>query len=134
MRMFLDTNVLASATATRGLCADVFRNVLTSHDLVVSADLLQELSRILEAKFGLPDEVVASVVHLLNQDTNFASPNPSHPIEISDSSDKPILSAAINGNADIFVTGDKEILRLYELGKMTIMSPRQFWEFIKAER
>ncbi len=40
MRVFLDTNVLVSAVATRGLCADVLREVLLSHQLLVSADLL----------------------------------------------------------------------------------------------
>ena len=40
MRVFLDTNVLVSAMATRGLCADVLREILTSHRLVVSARTL----------------------------------------------------------------------------------------------
>ena len=31
MKVFLDTNVLASAAATRGLCADVLREVFASH-------------------------------------------------------------------------------------------------------
>ena len=43
MRIFLDTNVLASAVATRGLCADVLREVLTRHDLIISNALLKEL-------------------------------------------------------------------------------------------
>ncbi len=43
MRVFLDTNVLVSAVATRGLCADVLRETLVSHQLVVSAPLIAEL-------------------------------------------------------------------------------------------
>lgn len=34
MRVFLDTNVLVSAFATRGLCADLMRHVLAEHDLI----------------------------------------------------------------------------------------------------
>ena len=48
MRVFLDTNVLASAAATRGLCADVLREVLTSHELLTSAQVLSELKRVFE--------------------------------------------------------------------------------------
>jgi uncharacterized protein len=37
VRVALDTNVLVSAVATRGICADVLRVVLTEHELVVGA-------------------------------------------------------------------------------------------------
>ena len=40
MRVLLDTNVLASAAATRGLCADVLRVVLAEHELVVCRQIL----------------------------------------------------------------------------------------------
>ena len=50
MRVFLDTNVLVSAVATRGLCADVLREILFSHQLVVSVPLLDELKNILHTK------------------------------------------------------------------------------------
>jgi predicted nucleic acid-binding protein len=64
VRLFLDTNVLASAVATRGLCADLVREVLLSHTLVVSAAVLAELGRVLSTKFGAPPEVVAAVLGL----------------------------------------------------------------------
>jgi len=35
VKVFLDTNVLVSALATRGLCADLLRKVLTEHELLV---------------------------------------------------------------------------------------------------
>lgn len=43
MRIFLDTNVLVAALATRGLCADLLRVVLREHQLVLSAQVLTEL-------------------------------------------------------------------------------------------
>ena len=46
MKVFLDTNVIASATATRGLCADLFRTVIESHDLVVPDCLIVVLKRV----------------------------------------------------------------------------------------
>ena len=38
MNVALDTNVLAAAFGTRGLCADLLRVVLTGHDLVLAED------------------------------------------------------------------------------------------------
>ncbi|HZL91991.1 MAG TPA: hypothetical protein VFB99_00055 [Vicinamibacterales bacterium] len=41
MKVFLDTNVLVSAFAARGICEDVLRIVLAEHQLVVArADFL----------------------------------------------------------------------------------------------
>jgi hypothetical protein len=41
VKVFLDTNVLVSAFAARGLCADLLRDVLARHDLVTGdADIL----------------------------------------------------------------------------------------------
>jgi predicted nucleic acid-binding protein len=47
LRGFLDTNVLVSAFATRGLCADVLRHVLTEHELLTGEVVLAELRRAL---------------------------------------------------------------------------------------
>jgi predicted nucleic acid-binding protein len=51
VRIFLDTNVLASAVATRGICADVFQVALAEHQLVVGEKVLTELHRVLQKKF-----------------------------------------------------------------------------------
>ena len=45
---------------------------------------------------------------MLNQDAHHSSPSDLTDIDIHDKDDLIILSSAINGNADIFITGDKE--------------------------
>ena len=52
MKVFLDTNVLASALTTSGLCAELFEVVLQSHELMISDSLHEELERILSDKPG----------------------------------------------------------------------------------
>ncbi len=128
MRVFLNTNVLASATATRGLCADVFRTVIEFHDLVVSEDLLAELQRVLKEKFGASPESIADVVWLLRRDTIVADARPLADIPLKDQADIAIVSSALNGNAGVFVTGDKEIVELKQVGSLAILTPRQFWD------
>jgi len=132
MRIFLDTNVLVSAVATRGLCADVLREVLLSHQLLVSADLLKELEKVLREKIGLPQPLLSEFMEFIQQDAHFSEPSPIHKIPIEDKGDIPILSAALNGKADVFVTGDKRLIEQERLGEMEIVSPRGFWQKLRS--
>ena len=61
MKVFLDTNVLASAFATRGLCSDVLREVFASHDLYTSIEVLKELRVVLKNKFGFPENLIKKI-------------------------------------------------------------------------
>ena len=133
MRVFLDTNVLASAAATRGLCADVLREVLTSHELLTSAQVLSELKRVLRTKFGVAQDLIDDFISLMREDTVLAEPGRLPTVEIQDQDDLPILSAAISAGADVFVTGDKEILDIGRIEKLAILSPRQFWDKLTAQ-
>jgi putative PIN family toxin of toxin-antitoxin system len=133
VRVFLDTNVLASAAATRGLCADVLREVLASHQLLISTQVLGELRRVLRTKFGSDHDLIADFIWLMQQDTVLGRPGQSPKVNIQDKDDLAILSAAISAGADVFVTGDKEILDLGRIGQLAILSPRQFWERLKAQ-
>ena len=124
---------LASAAATRGLCADVLREVLTSHELLTSAQVPNELERVLRSKFGIPQDLIADSISLLSQDIVLAKPSAVPTVDIKDESDLPILSAAISAKADVFVTGDKEILGIRQAEKMAILSPRELWEKLTAQ-
>ena len=133
MRVFLDSNVLVSAVATRGLCADVLRETLVSHQLVVSAPLIVELKNILHTKIGIPQEIISDFVEVLAQDSILSENTKLTPIDINDKDDILILSTALNGNAELFVTGDKELLELGKIQSMRILSPRKFWETLKTQ-
>ncbi len=128
MKVFLDTNVLVSAVATRGLCADVFREVLTNHQLIVSPPLLGEVETVLENKIGVPKDIIASYIELILQDSIISDSTDLIEINFQDSTDIPILSSALHCGAEYFITGDKEILALAQVGEMAILSPRMFWE------
>lgn len=62
MRVFVDTNVLASALTTRGPCSDLFEVVLQSHEMLTSDDVLRELGRILPGKLGQSEYVTQGFV------------------------------------------------------------------------
>lgn len=131
MRVFLDTNVLVSAFATRGLCADVLREVLTAHELVVSRPLLSELDQVLKKKIKMPTRLVSEVVEFLKQERPLYDAGTLPRVKIKDRSDLRIVSSALEGDADVFVTGDKELAALRRVRGLQILSPRAFWELLK---
>ena len=133
MRVFLDTNVLASAAATRGLCSDVLREVFASHELVISEYLIKELKQVLADKFNLPRDIREDYIWLLHQDTIVAEEFDPPSIQLKDKSDIPILGAALQAKADVLVTGDLELQNLEKIGKLLILSPRGFWERLRAQ-
>lgn len=133
MKVFLDTNVLASAAATRGLCADVLREVLASHERMTSAHVLRELRRVLRSKFGVPRDLITDFIELLRKDAVLAQPGQPPGVNINDQDDLRILSAALTTKADLFVTGDQELLSIGQIENLAILSPRQFWEQLKTQ-
>lgn len=136
MKVFLDTNVLASAAATRGLCADVVREVFARHESIVSKQVLGELRRVLQSKFRFPRVLAADYVELVRQDSTLAEPARLPKIKLRDKEDLRILAAAaaVAAEADVLVTGDAELLALGHCDKVEILSPRQFWERLIARR
>lgn len=131
MRVFLDTNVLASALATRGLCTELFESVLTGHELIASTELLVELRRILTQKLRMPAETTEGILGLVASNAAIAAMAGELPAGIPDPDDAPLLAAALAGGADCFVTGDKALLDLGEVAGMPVILPRRFWEWTR---
>jgi putative PIN family toxin of toxin-antitoxin system len=134
MRVFLDTNVIISAVTTRGLCADLFRTVLTDHELITCSQVLQEVRRILSTKFSVPDKLIYEYLDLINQDAIIAEPNDLPNVQIRDKDDVEIIGAAIVGKAEVFVTGDRELHGIKSIRKVRILSPRAFWKELTARQ
>ena len=134
MKVFADTNVLVSAVATRGLCADVLREVLASHDLKTSQEVLNEVGQTLRAKFGVPPDAADEYVRLLEQNSVVAKTAPLPGINLADRDDLAILGAALASGADVFVTGDLELQELQAVGRLQILSPRGFWNKLRSRQ
>lgn len=135
MRVFLNTNVLVSAFATRGLCADVLRTVLSEHELVTSEVILAELNRVLSEKLFLPRGHVDEIGELLKQQAVVPSPTATPSLDLRDEDDLLVIASAIAAQPELFVTGDRELLSL-DTGDLSfrILSPREFWSLLAMEK
>lgn len=128
MRVFLDTNVLVSGFATRGLCADVIRLVLAEHELIVGKVVLEEVRKVLTRKIHLPEPLVAEILTFLESQTVQAKPKTTPSVRIRDEADLMILASALAAKADVLITGDKDLLEVSDqVPGLLITDPRGFW-------
>ena len=131
MRVGLDTNVLVSAVATRGLCADVLNLVLAEHEIIVGETVLGELKRVLRERIRVPVHVVAEVDALMRQEATVIPKAGPLRVSIRDKSDVAVLSEAVAGRTECLVTGDKDLLELAIAAPVQVMTPRTFWEQLR---
>ena len=131
MRVCLDTNVLVAGFATRGLCADVLRTVLAEHDLVIGDVILGELRRALSVKLKLPQGRMASVEAALASVPVVPKPKAPSDVEVRDVDDRWVLATAVEGTADVLVTGDRDLLDARAQAPIRILDPREFWEMLR---
>jgi putative PIN family toxin of toxin-antitoxin system len=128
VRVFLDTNVLASAFCTRGLCADVLQVIVGEHELVTGEVVIEELGRALSNKFGMPVEKVRQYERFLRGYQVESKPSQLPNLILSGRSDMMVIASAIKAGAEILITGDREMLALKKKPKgLRIINPRDFW-------
>ena len=128
MKVFLDTNVLVSGFATRGLCADVIRLVLAEHELVIGEVVLDELERALTRKVKLPPPVISEILAFLESQTLQPRPKTAPEVRIRGEADLWVLASALAAKADVLVTGDQDLLEARgEVSGLVITDPRGFW-------
>jgi putative PIN family toxin of toxin-antitoxin system len=127
VRVFFDTNVLAAAVATRGLCSESLESVVHDHELLTCQQVLVELKRVLSVKLRVPAPIVENFLGLLRIEALVVESRRRPSIPIKDADDIAILACAIDAAADVFVTGDRELLDLRRIGRLPIISPRQLW-------
>jgi putative PIN family toxin of toxin-antitoxin system len=128
VRVFLDTNVLVSAFASRGLCADLLDLVLLEHDLVSGQSVIREFAKALREKVKLPAARSAEIADFVSGEAAQVI-GAAEPADAKvDPDDARVLGEALAGHAELFVTGDAALLKLATIGELRIVSPRQFWE------
>ena len=104
MRIFLDANVLFSASNATSSIAQLISQIQTEHELVTSDVALEEARRNILAKRSkwkqAFTELSKSMIVVPTRTMKL-------PVKLVDK-DAPILSSAIKSQCDYFVTGDKK--------------------------
>jgi uncharacterized protein len=132
VRVCLDTNVLVAAFATRGLCADVLRTVLAEHDLVIGEVILAELRRVLSTKFKVPTDRLDAIDAVFAPFPTIPKPKEPASVAMRDAADRWIVATAVAGNADVLVTGDRDLLDIQSELPIHTLDPRAFWDLLRV--
>ena len=132
MIVFFDTNVLVSAVATRGLCADVVNAAIVEHQVVVGETVLAELRQVCQQKLRLPASLIDELIAFLRLHARVVTATRAPDHDIRDPNDRAIIAEAVTSQADVLVTGDQELLRMAAPGRLRVVSPRGFWELLRA--
>ena len=130
MRVVFDTNVFVAAFAADGLCAKLLRRAnKREFVLLVCPIILEEFQGALKKKLDATEEEIGTALVLLREVSVMTgeSPPTGKPARIvRDPDDNLILFCAVAAEADLLVTGDKDLLEIEEHGKIKILDPRGF--------
>ena len=138
MRVVLDTNVLISALITSGTPPDgLYRAWLRGEiELVTSTAQIAEITDVVSRprlqKFIDADEAEDILDNI--DSYAFVLDDPPQVNLSPDPRDNPILAAAIAGDADLIVSGDKKhLLGLAEIEGIPIVTARKALDLIRGE-
>jgi len=111
IRAVLDTNVIVSSVIGDGAPAILMRRARAGHfAAVISGYILEEMWRVMVDKFAFDEpEVEEILLHIANASDVvplFETAN----MWCGDTADNPVVETAIQGKADVLVTGDKRLL------------------------
>jgi putative PIN family toxin of toxin-antitoxin system len=132
VKVFLDTNVLVSAFATRGLCADLFCHLLLEHEIVTGELVLTELRRVLREKLRVPPAMLQDIETILREHEVVPKPRRHLGVGLADRDDEWIVASAVAGHAELLVTGDAALLKLGNRSPVAVVSPRGMWERLRG--
>jgi uncharacterized protein len=132
VKVFFDTNVLVSAFATRGLCADLFAHVLLEHELVLGEIVLDELREKLRTKLKLPRKTIDEIEALLREGIVVEKPSKHLSLNIGDPDDEWVVASAMAAGADVLVTGDAAVLKVARRAPLRILPPRGLWDLLRG--
>jgi putative PIN family toxin of toxin-antitoxin system len=129
VRVVLDTNVVIAAVISEGLCRDLVRVRVLPHTIITSEWLLRELRTRLPDKFGV-DPAELPLLAQVHKEAEIVIPARFGERVCRDKDDDVVLATALAGKADVFVTGDEDLLVLKKFRGIRILSPRQFLELL----
>jgi putative PIN family toxin of toxin-antitoxin system len=122
-----DTNIFISAfVIPGGLAEKAILKIIEGEDsLLISKDIIHEVLSVLSSKFGRDREALSHVAVTLSGLAELVKPGGRVKI-FMDEPDNRILECAIYGEADLLVTGDKEILQQREYKGVKIISLKEY--------
>ena len=129
MIILLDTNVLIAAFVARGLCHELLEHCVRQHRLITSNFVIEEFRDKLSNKLKYKPEAINQAIELLLSRMKVVQSTSLNDRVCRDPDDDYILAAAIEGECDCIITGDKDLLTLKRYEGIEILSPSDFRKY-----
>lgn len=137
MRILLDTNVWIAGLITRGACAELIDYCLSTHQLVISDWILDEVTEKLATRFQYTPDRIREVESWILEISEHFQLEGTLPSISRDVDDNHVLLSVQQAQADCLISGDKDLLDLDYFENIPILKPSDFWGFedqqIKSE-
>jgi len=130
VRIFADANVVFSALSKNGVCFELLELCLSEHEVLVSEQVLDETARTLVKVTRYSRQEADSMVAGFARNVTICPPHVYKEISVRDPDDVEIFGAARFAQADILVTGDKDLLVLHGITEMNILRPRELLDLL----
>jgi uncharacterized protein len=134
-RVVFDTNVYISGLVYHGVPAQLLDLAINNRFVLCFSDAIRhEVADTLELKFLWPAEDIAAACKPLWEMAEHTTGSTCLNIITADPDDDRILECAVDGQAEIIVTGDGHLLSLNRfpqqppIDRIRIMTPRQFFD------
>jgi len=142
LRTVIDTNVIVSGVISKKGPPAQLLDAWSDHvfDLVISAAIISEIQRVLSEPrlkhaFNVTDERIARLIEALHKDSILVPGTAHvHGAVATDPSDEKFLAAGLDGNADMVVSGDRDLLEIESFQGIVILTPRQFLDQLAADK
>lgn len=124
LRVVLDTNVLVSAIISDGKSRELLkRGIANQYSLVTSDLILKELVTVIRRpKFKTSEDEVHRTILALIRTANVVSVKTKLKAVKEDPKDDMIIETAVDGAADMIVTGDGHLLALETFRRIKILT------------
>src|SRR5262249_33895482 len=128
LRVVVDTNVFISAFLhpDRPIFQIIQQAIERRYHLLISPALVQELGRVLREDFGVEDQLRIQRLKILVRAAEIVIPKTTLEVIKEDPADDRVLECAVEGQADLIVSGDYHLRRLKSYQGIPIVRPVDF--------
>lgn len=125
IKTVFDTNVYLAASKQSSYARIQLQRARPNgpYHLYISPEIILEIRRKLEVKFGYTPEESGTFIEMIMLYAILVQPKQRVSGILKDSDDHIILECALEANAKMIVSADKELLRLKEFRDITIIHP-----------
>lgn len=136
LRVVLDTNVLVSAIISDGKARILFKKGIASHYRIVTSNLiLKELSTVLSRpKFNTNQIEIIRITKAIENIADVTSVKTKVKVVVQDPNDNMVIETALDGGAQIIITGDNHLLALEHFGAIKIITIEEMLTYLEKEK